>query len=220
LEIELSTNREFNRIKQFMKKITSIIFASIFCLSLFIHYSFATTDKEKEITIVIPAKVVAKFINDALPVEIAKHRKLSGVIRVKSVDKLKLEMNKVSFSVNVRGEDINYTGKIGNLPTSLSLGNIDTSFNCEASIRYDKDENILYVKPRVMEEGNRNEVLWLLLAALIGDKEYPVKIQKLEPIITRFSNKSATIDMDISNVFTAENRLFIAIRPALKKSNE
>jgi hypothetical protein len=103
---------------------------------------------------------------------------------------------------------------------SLSLGNIDTSFNCEASIRYDKDENILYVKPRVMEEGNRNEVLWLLLAALIGDKEYPVKIQKLEPIITRFSNKPVIIDLDISNVFTAENRLFIAIRPALKKSNE
>ena len=203
-----------------MKKIANIIFTSIFCFLLFIPYSSATTDKKNEITIVIPAKVVAKFINDVLPIEITRHKGFSGVIWVKSIDKLKLGINKVSFSVNMCGKNIKYTGKIGNLSTSLNFGNIDISFNCEASIRYDKEKNILYVRPKIMEKRNGNELLWPLLAALMNDKEYPVEIQKLKPIITEFSNKAVTINMDISDVYTVNNRLFIGIRPTLEKNSK
>ena len=71
-----------------MKKIANIIVTSIFCFLLFIPYSFATTDKKNEITIVIPEKVVAKFINDVLPIEITRSKGYSGVIWVKSIDKL------------------------------------------------------------------------------------------------------------------------------------
>lgn len=203
-----------------MKKIANIIFISIFCFLLFIPYSSATTDKNNGITIVIPAKVVAKFINDVLPIEITRHKGFSGIIWVKSIDKLKLGINKVSFSVNMCGKDVKYTGKIGNLSTSLSFGNIDISFNCEASIRYDKEKNILYVRPKIMDKRNGNELLWTLLAALMNDEEHPVEIQKLKPIITEFSNKTVTINMDISNVYTVNNRLFIGIRPTLEKNNE
>jgi len=198
-----------------VKRIPDIIFTLIFCLSLFIPSSFATTDERNEITIVIPARVIAKFINDVLPIEISKGKKFSGVIWVKSVDKLKLEIDKVSFSVNIYGEDIKYTGKIGKLSTSLSFGNIDTSFSCDASIRYDKEKNILYVKPKIVERGNRNKILLPLLLELI-DKEYPVELQKLKPIITKFGDKSATIDMDIANVYTVHDRLLIAIRPRVR----
>lgn len=203
-----------------MKKIANIIFISICCFSLLIPYSSATTDKKNEITIVIPAKVVAKFINDVLPIEITRHKGFSGIIWVKSIDKLKLGINKVSFSVKMCGKDIKYTGKIGNLSTSLNFGNIDISFNCEASIRYDKEINILYVRPKIMDKRNGNELLWTLLAALMNDEEHPIEIQKLKPIITEFSNKTVTINMDISNVYTVNNRLFIGIRPTLEKNNE
>ncbi len=202
-----------------MKRIPDIICASIFCLSLFIPHSFATTDEKDEIIIVIPARAMVKFINDMLPIKIIKDKKFSGVIWIKSVDKLKLEIDKVSFSVNIYGEDIKYTGRIGNLSTSLSFGNIDTSLDCDASIRYDKEKSILYIRPKIVERRNRNKVLLRLLAELI-DKEYPVEIQKLKPIITRFGDKSVTIDMDISNVYAVHNRLFIGIRPSVKSKNE
>ena len=202
-----------------MKRIPDIICASIFCLSLFVSYSFATTDEKDEITIVIPARAMVKFINDMLPIKIIKDKKFSGVIWIKSVDKLKLEIDKVSFSVNIYGEDIKYTGRIGNLSTSLSFGNIDTSLDCDASIRYDKEKSILYIRPKIVERRNRNKVLLRLLAELI-DKEYPVEIQKLKPIITGFGDKSVTIDMDISNVYAVHNRLLIGIRPGIKSKNE
>lgn len=202
-----------------MKRIPDIICASIFCLSLFVPYSFATTDEKDEITIVIPARVMAKFINDALPIKITRAKKFSGVIWIKSVDKLKLEIDKVSFSVNIYGEDIKYTGKIGDLSMSLSFGNIDTSFDCDASIRYDKEKSILYIRPKIVERRNKNKILLRLLAELI-DKEYPVEIQKLKPIVTRFGDKSVTIDMDISNVYAVHNRLLIGISPGVKSKNE
>lgn len=202
-----------------MKRIPDIICASIFCLSLFVPYSFATTDEKDEITIVIPARVMAKFINDALPIKITRTKKFSGVIWIKSVDKLKLEIDKVSFSVNIYGEDIKYTGKIGDLSMSLSFGNIDTSFDCDASIRYDKEKSILYIRPKIVERRNKNKILLRLLAELI-DKEYPVEIQKLKPIVTRFGDKSVTIDMDISNVYAVHNRLLIGISPGVKSKNE
>ncbi|GAG16208.1 unnamed protein product, partial [marine sediment metagenome] len=142
-----------------MKRIPDIICASIFCLSLFVPYSFATTDEKDEITIVIPARVMVKFINDMLPIKITRAKKFSGVIWIKSVDKLKLEIDKLSFSVNIYGEDIKYTGKIGNLSMSLSFGNIDTSLDCDASIRYDKEKSILYIRPKIVERRNRNKVL-------------------------------------------------------------
>jgi len=53
-------------------------------------------------------------------------------------------------------------------------------------------------KPKIIEKRNGNEFLWPLLAALINDKEYPVEIQKLKPIITEFSSKTVTINMGIS----------------------
>lgn len=211
---------EFVMKHRIMKRITSTILTVSFCLLLSIPCSFARTDKRNEITIVIPAKVLEKSINDVLPIKITRDKEFSGVIWVQSIDRLKLGIDKVSFLANIHGEDIKYKGKIGKLPASLSFGSIDASFNCEASIRYDEEKNILYVKPKITEETKRREVLWLLLKALIGDKEYPVEIQKLKPIIARFSDKSVAINMDISDIYTVNDRLFIALSPNVKVSNE
>jgi len=88
--------------------------------------------------------------------------------------------------------------------------------HCEASIRYDGNKGLLYVRPKVVEEGQKRDVLWLLLVSLFGDREYPVEVQKLKPIAARVSDKTLEIDLDISNIYTANDSLFIAIRPAVK----
>ena len=201
-----------------MKRIPSIIYASLFCLSFLIPYSFATTDGKNEITIIIPEGVMARFINDVLPIKIPEGKKFSGDIWVKSVDKLELEIDKVSFRANIYGESIKYKGKIGKLSTSLSLGSIDTSLNCGASIRYDREKRILYVRPKITERRDGDKALLRLLAELI-DKEYPLEIQRLTPLVTRFGDKSVTIDMDISNVYAVQNRLLIGVRPRVQSKN-
>jgi len=204
-----------------MKRSACIAFASIFFLSLFVPYAFPQTDnKDREAVIAIPETVISELVRDALPIEVTKGKTLSGIIWVKSIDRLRLEENKLSFSVNLLGENIQYAGKIGNLRTHLNFGTIDVSFDCDASIRYDKEKGILYVKPRILEKRSSNEVLLPLLVGLINDKEYPITVKKLEPIITKYGNKSLIINMDISSVYTEQNMLFIGIKPSVMKNSE
>lgn len=203
-----------------MKNIVTTIIISLFCFSLWVSTSSATTDKANEITIVIPVKVVARFINDILPIEITKHKGFSGALWIQSIDTLQLGVNKALFSVKLYGENITYAGKIGSLSTSLNLGTIDIPFNCEATLSYDKEKNILHVQPNVMKKENENELLYPLLKTLLHDQAYPVEIQKLKPLITELSDKTVTIHMDISNIYTVNNRLFIGIKPTLEKNHK
>jgi hypothetical protein len=202
-----------------MKRSVCITFALIF-FSLFVPYVFAQTDKDCEALIAIPETVISELVRDALPIEVTKHKTLSGAIWVKSIDRLKLEKNKLSFSVNMLGENIQYTGKIGKLPTHLNFGTLDVSFDCDASMRYDQKKGILYVRPRVLDQRSGNEVLLLLLVGLINDKEYPIKVNKLKPIIAKCGNKSLAINMDISSIYTEHHMLFIGIKPSVAKNSE
>ncbi len=199
-----------------MKSITATMLASIVCLYVSIPHVIAAPDSKDEITVVIPARVLAQFIGDLLPLEIRKSKKLSGSIRVQSINDLKLGADTVSFSVDIRGEDVKYRDKIGNLETSVEFGSIDASFKCEASIRYDREKHMLYVRPITMEQRDKEEAPWSLLAALVAAREYPVEIQKLKPIVAKFSNRSVTINMDISNIHTADNTLFIGLRHSVE----
>jgi len=183
---------------------------------LFSAHSYAASDKGREITLVIPARVLQEFINEVMPVELTGHDKVSGILRIRSIENLKLGLNKVWFTVTIHGEDIAFKGKVGGLPANLRFGSLDSTLHCEASIRYDGNKGLLYVRPKVVEEGQKRDVLWLLLVSLFGDREYPVEVQKLKPIAARVSDKTLEIDLDISNIYTANDSLFIAIRPAVK----
>jgi hypothetical protein len=203
-----------------MKTITATIVVAILWLCFSTPPIFATPNKKDEVTVVIPGRVLAQFIRGVLPVQITWDKKVAGAVWVQSIDRLTLGLNAVSFSISIRGEDITWTGKFGDLPTRLSFGRIHTSVDCEASIRYDRARHILYVKPMAIDVGNSREVLRPLLVALIGDREYPIQIQKLKPIIVEFANRTVTIDINISNVYTADNRVFIGISPSLRANRQ
>jgi hypothetical protein len=202
-----------------MKQIDGTLLAVIISLLLSLTCSFASGDNSNDITMVIPAKVLAECVNDMLPIELTGDIKVSGELWVTRIDTLQLGLNKISFSTTLHGEDIRYTGKIGDLPVSIRIDSLESSLRCEASIRYDRENDLLYVKPKILEEGKRGELMWPMLNALIGSKEFSVEIQRLRPIIAKISNKIVTIDMDISNIFTANDRLFIALRPNVKTHN-
>ena len=200
------------------KKTTLIIFFSIFCTTLLIHLSSTGELKKEEMTIAIPEQLMAEFINDTLPVKITRKKSFSGVIWIESVDRLKLGNDKISFSMKMHGENISYNKKIGKRPVELNFGDVRLSFECEAAIRYDKGRNVLYVKPEIIQERAEEQALVPLLAALIEGREFPIEIQKLEPIITKIGDKSLIINMDISSIFTLDSILFIGIKPKVKEN--
>lgn len=181
-------------------------------------YSLAFADTKSEITVSIPAKSITEIINKTLPIEITNKKDISGVIWIESIDKLKLGNNKISFFMKMRGEDIAYTAKIGKTPMSLNFGNINLAVNCNASLRYDRKKNILYVKPVMIQEKKGKEGLAVLVNALAGGAEFPLEIQKLKPIIAKFGNDILTVNLKISDIHTLSGVLFIKIMPKAKKS--
>ena len=203
-----------------MKAHKSILVGVVLCVSFLLVQAYAATDKHNEITIVIPARVLQGFINEVLPVEITTNKKVSGVLWVKSVEGLRLGLDKLWFTATIHGENIAYKGKIGGLPVNLRFDTLDSTLNCEALIRYDGKKGLLYVRPRVVEDEKRGDVLRLLLMSLLSEGEYPVEVQKLKPIAPRFSNKSIEIDMEVSNIYTANDRLFIALQPSIRSAKE
>jgi hypothetical protein len=200
------------------KKTYPIIFISIFCVTLLIPHLSSGELKKEEMTIAIPEELMAEFINDTLPVKITRKKSFSGVIWIESIDRLKIGNDKISFSMKMHGENIGYKKKIGKKPVELNFGDVRLAFECEASIRYDKGRNVLYVKPEIIQEKADEQVLVPLLAALIEGREFPIEIQKLEPLVTKIGDKSLTINMDISSIFTLDSILFIGIRPKVKEN--
>jgi hypothetical protein len=198
----------------------AVVAAAMCIMWLCSAHSYAAADKNNEITIVVPRGALQAFINEVLPVEITTHEKVSGHLWIRSIDNLRLGLDKVWFTTTIHGVNIAYKGKIGGLPANLRFDALDSTLNCEASIRYDSKQGLLYVRPKVAEEGKKGNVLWLLLVSFLSDEEYPVEIQKLKPIAARVSDKTVEIDMDISNIYTVNDRLFIALQPRVKAGKE
>jgi len=203
-----------------MKGYRSTVIAAALCMWLFSAYSYAASEKDREVTLMIPAKVLQEFINEVMPVELTDHDKISGDLRVRSIEDLKLGLNKAWFTTTIHGENIAYKDTIGGLPANLRFGALDSTLHCEASIRYESDKGLLYIRPTIVDQVEKGNALWLLLVSLLSEEEYPLEIQKLKPIAARVSDKTVDIDMDISDIYTANGRLFIVVSPDIRAVKE
>jgi hypothetical protein len=199
-----------------IQRYEKILVAAALCLLLLSGHPYAASDKDREVTVVIPAGVVQEFINEVLPVELTDHDKVSGVLRIRSIEDLKLGLDRVWFTATLHGEDMAYKGTIGGLPADVRFDALDSTLHCEAAIRYDAEKRLLYLRPKVAEQGEKGNALWMLLVSLLSGKEYPIEVRKLKPIAASVSDKRLDIDMDIANISTANDRLFIAMRPTVK----
>ncbi len=100
--------------------------------------SFAKTKPPHGATLVLPVETLSALITEVLPIPIDTDERISGRIWIKDVKNLKLGKNSASAKIRLTGKEVKYTEKIGGLSTSLSFGDVDVSFDCQATIRYDR----------------------------------------------------------------------------------
>lgn len=196
------------------------VIAAVIWVGMFFSHAYAAGDKDHQVTIVVPVKVLQGLIDEVLPVEIPMHEEISGTFWIRSIKHLRLGVDKVWFTADISAENMAYKGKIAGLPANLHFDEVDSTLQCEASIRYDMEKRLLYVRPKIAEQENKRDILWLLVVSIFGDGEYPVEIKKLKGIETKISNKAVKVDMDISNIYTVTDRLFIALQHRVKAGQE
>jgi hypothetical protein len=204
-----------------MKKVSAITMTFIF---FFIFFSAAPAQVKNisELTVVVPAGSIAKFIQPLLPYSINIGKDFSGSFWVKSIENIKISKDRVSFSAHIYGKDIGYSAKIGKQTASFKVGNVNLRNHWKASLRFDKSKKMLYIKPHVEGPQNKNDfsqgdILIDTLFNALSDIEYPIDVNRIKPIVTELFDTELTINTDISAIYADNNKLFIEIIPTAQK---
>ena len=202
--------------KLYMTAIVAILF--------FLSFSAAPAQVNniKELTVVVPAESIAQFIQPLLPYSINIGKNFSGSFWVKSIENIKIAKDKVSFSAHIYGKDIGYSAKIGKQTASFKVGNVNLRNHWEASLRYDKSKKMLYIKPHVegpqnMQDFSQGDILIDTLFNALSDIEYPIDVNRIQPIAAEIYDTELTINTDISDIYADSNKLFIEIIPTAQK---
>ncbi len=184
--------------------------------------AFGQIKNINELTVVVPAESIAKFIQPLLPYRIDIGKNFSGSFWVKSIENLKITKDRISFSAHIYGEDIGYSAKIGKQTANFKVGKVNLRNDWEASLRFDKSKKELYIKPHIegpqnKEDFSQGDVLIDTLLNALSDIEYPIDVNRIKPITAELYDTELIINTDISDVYTDSNKLFIEIIPTAQK---
>ena len=203
-----------------MKVINRCAFASIILL-LLVSSSTAQVDSLKETTVVVPAESIARAIKPLLPYKIDLGENFLGSFFVKSVKNIRIEKGKILFSSLISGKDIKYATKIGEQVVNFVVGEVNLASRWEVSFKFDKTNKKLLLKPYLQDSKNEKEfsqgdaLLNTLLTAFSGI-EYPIELNDLEPVKSEFYNQLLTVNTDVSDVYAANDKLFIELIPTVE----
>ncbi|MAF33356.1 MAG: hypothetical protein QF466_07340 [Desulfobacterales bacterium] len=87
-------------------------------------------------------------------------------------------------------------------------------------IRYDKEKQILYLKPKITSRVDKDVVLSRLMETLTDDREYPIEIQRLKSFVTRIGKIQIMLKIDISDVYILNHQLIIEIKSKAVKTDK
>lgn len=205
-----------------MKKLQSIAIALILFPCLFYPAAAAQLKDFKELTVVVPEDRITKFIKPLLPYRIEIGKNFSGSFWVKSIENIRIIEDGISFSAHITGKDIGYTAKIGKQTASFKVGDVNLRNHWAASLRFDKSKKKLFIKPHVespqdKKDFSQGDIILDTLFNALSDMEYPVDVNRIEPITAELYDTVLTINMDVSDIYAVNNKLFIEIIPTAQK---
>ena len=197
----------------------------LICLLILVPFSssYAQTGSPDEISIAIPRNVIINFIKAALPLKLENGPYLKGNVWIQSIDQVKITSNRIEFEMMIQGKDLKVETHLGKKVMFFDIGNLNTAFSCDASIRYDASKRLLYITPNILQKPNGNDTdqfsdSLLQMLSLANGTEYPVDIQEVQPFVTKIGEDYFNIDIDITNISTEKDTVLIRGLPKFKKT--
>jgi hypothetical protein len=188
-------------------------------LAVMAHASVYAQTPPPPVAVAIPSETAAEFVKGVLPYQIDFGKNFTGSFWIQSIDGIRITDGRVLFSTHIQGKDMAYTAKIGSQKLNIAVGNVNLRNKWNTTLRYDPEKKILYIIPQVdgtTSGGKPSEGDQLLNALIVGlsGVEFPIETAKLKPITTTVQSRPLDIRMDISNVYTAEDKLIVEIKPS------
>ena len=174
--------------------------------------------EETTITISLPARALHEVISDALPIPLESNQLVDGNIMIESLDKLQVKDNSIFLQGTVKGENLSMNTKIAEKNISMKLGSVILPVSCELFMRFDKTGKTLFVTPRFSKtgkDGGGSELGDLLLPALtaFADREYPVELDSLEPLLARVGTRDIPIKLEMVDIQAKQGLMVIKLKP-------
>ena len=193
-------------------------------LLLLVAPATAQVDNLKEMTVVMPAQSIARAIKPLLPYKIDLGKGFVGSFFVKSIDNIRIKKDKIFFTSLISGKDIKYATKFGKQVINIVVGDVNLPSSWEVSFKFDKTKNKLLVMPQLQEIKDMKDfsqgdgLLNSLLTAFSG-VEYPIDLNNIKPVKSEFNKQLWILTMNITDVYTGKNKLFVEVIPAAQIDN-
>lgn len=179
---------------------------------------------QQAITMTLPDSVVKEAIHESLPVEFPIQSKtLLGSLSIDTIENLQFQQNKLSSHITLTGHRLNIVTSIAGHDLRMKIGSLTMSFQCDATIRFDPANQTLYLKPVITElhsADNKKADIASTIVLLFNNREFPLQIEKLKPIIADTGNTLLNISMDIANIELRPNNLLLSITPKFKSTRK
>jgi hypothetical protein len=178
----------------------------------------------KMITLTVPDSVLSQALDKSLPISIdTASNILSGAITIVKISNLQIDDKGISCRIALQGEDMHLNTDIGEHTIKLKVGSLQLGLQCNAVLRFDPARQVLYVKPIISELKASSTAaqgdIDALLLAFLNNREFPVQLQQLEPLIAETSGKTINIHMNIAGIRTQQGSLRFDILPQIQTTN-
>lgn len=177
-------------------------------------------EAEDSITLSLPESVIAKATKAILPLNIdANSDSIEGDITIINISDLQLSEDHLSCRLHLAGSNLAFLTEIAGHEIRLKVGSVEVDFKTYAAIRFDKKQQTLFIKPKVEnvkgDDSGSNADIGKALVALLNGREFPINLQKLDPLIARAGTKTVTINSRIADIKAAPKRIWLSLTPEI-----
>jgi hypothetical protein len=196
------------------------LFLPLFFTLLALSVSATPVVAKDFITLTLPETVIAKAAAAVLPLRIDAHSKsLEGDITIINISELQLTDNHLACRLHLAGKNLAFLTEIAGHEIRLKVGSVEIDFKTTAEIRFDTKKQILFIKPVIEDVSasgtGSNGDIGQALVALLNGREFPVSLQKLDPLIAKTGAKTITINTTIANIAAKPKFIQLSLVPEI-----
>ncbi|MFW2368143.1 MAG: hypothetical protein ACN4GW_17140 [Desulforhopalus sp.] len=199
-----------------MQRLFVIICLAALCLTV----SATLVTAEDYINLTLPESVIAKAAQAILPLNIDAHSgSIEGDITIINISDLQLSENHLSCRLHLAGNNLAFLTEIAGHEIRLKVGSVEVDFKTKSAIRFDKKKQTLFIKPTVEKakdnDSENSADIGKALIALLNGREFPINLQKLDPLIAQTGTKTITINSRIVDIKAAPKLIRLSLSPEI-----
>jgi len=169
--------------------------------------------------ITVPAAALAGLLADMSPLPLGPFKGLEGQLALGDFKNLQLVEKRLSADVHLSGRELRYTVNIGGTGVVLDVGSISIPLHVDLGFRLDVPAQKIWLTPTFRlrsDTPQQGEAVQPILDLLTGES-YVLDPAQWSQAFNWTEDAAIRLNMRITDLFTAKNKLFIAFQPQVHR---